>query len=89
MKAIMLGAVCIATFGLQGCGIADKVDARNQTHRSLAAYKACLIQHAQVMGACEGARLAYEADLKTYRAFSAGIHPGTDNTLNLNTSESP
>jgi hypothetical protein len=58
---------------LSGCGIAAKVNARNDMQVSKTAYKTCLTQHAQDAAACEGPRQAYEADLSAYRATSAGL----------------
>jgi hypothetical protein len=51
---------------LSGCGIAAKVNARQDMEASKAAYKACLATRAPE--ACEGQRQAYEADLSAYRA---------------------
>ncbi len=81
--------VMLLCLGLSACGIAAKVDSRNQMQQSEAAYKSCLIQNPQNVSACEGYRLAYEADLKTYRALSAGIQPGTNNTVNTNNTTNP
>ncbi len=55
------------------CGIAAKVNARDDMETSRAAYKACLVQHSQKVAACDGPREAYQADLAAYRAMSAGI----------------
>jgi hypothetical protein len=68
-----------------GCGIAAKVNARNDTEASKAAYKACLAQNAPSPAASEGAHLAYEADVKAYRATSAGIKPGRSDTIDITT----
>jgi len=60
-----------------------KVNARTEMTQSDAAYKTCLAQHPGNVSACEGARLAYEADLQVYRATSAGIQPGRSDTVNV------
>jgi hypothetical protein len=79
VKHIVIGLLLAAL--LSSCGIAAKVNARNDTEVSKATYKACLAQHSQDVSACEGARQAYEADLAAYRATSAGIRPGVNITI--------
>ena len=70
---IIVGAVAVL---LSGCGIAAKVNARNDMQVSKTAYKTCLAQHLQDAVACDGPRQAYEADLSAYQATSAGTRPG-------------
>lgn len=70
---------------LAGCSVVAKVDARNDMEKSKTAYKDCLARNPETISACEGARLAYEADLKAYRATSAGMQSGRNDTLNINT----
>jgi len=79
-------SVFIAATLLGGCGVVAKVNARDDMTASKTAYKSCLLQNPSNVSACEGYRLAFEADLKAYRAASAGIQSGNNNTLNLNTS---
>jgi hypothetical protein len=69
-------SVAFVLAALGGCGIAAKVNARNDVEASKSAYKACLALHPQDVAACEGPREAYEADWAAYRATSAGIRPG-------------
>ena len=76
-------ALMAAAVGLGGCGIAAKVNARNEMTQTEAAYKACLAQHPGNSSACDAARLAYEADLQVYRATSAGVQPGRSDTVNV------
>jgi hypothetical protein len=71
---------------LTGCGVAAKVNARNDLEQSKAAYKECLAQHPQDVRACEGLRMSYETDLQTYKAMSSGIQPGSNSTVNINSS---
>jgi hypothetical protein len=66
---------------LSGCGIAAKVNARQDMEASKVAFKACLAQHPQDATPCEGPRHAYEADLAAYRATSAGVRPGPTITV--------
>ena len=79
MKTLFIAAAMLAV--LSGCGIAAKVEARSGMQQSLAAYKACLAQNPQNVQACEGAKLAYDADMKAYRATSSGIQRGYSSTV--------
>jgi hypothetical protein len=71
---ILLVAIGCLTLG--GCGIAAKVDARNDYQASEAQYKACLAANPATPKNCEGLRLALEADERKYNNLSAGINPG-------------
>jgi len=75
-------ALCLS---VAACGVAAANNARDNMQQSLALYKACLADHPQDVTPCQGARLAYEADLKAYSAML----PGKNNTLNVNTSTNP
>lgn len=72
-RLIIVGAMGVL---LSGCGIAAKVNARNDMQVSKTAYKTCLTQHAQDAAACEGPRQAYEADLSAFEATAAATRPG-------------
>src|SRR5579883_988308 len=77
-------ALAVAALALTGCGVAAKVDARNNMQQSLVAYKQCLAQHPDnARQACEATKLAYDADMRAYRATSAGIRSGQ--TIDVNT----
>jgi hypothetical protein len=57
-----------------GCGMGDKVRARNAMEASQAAYERCLAQHPDDPSQCEAWRRAYEA---AYRAYQeAGTRGG-------------
>jgi hypothetical protein len=71
------------------CGVAAKVNARNEMETSKAAYKDCLARNPQNLSACEASRLSYDADIKAYRATSAGIQPGRNDTFNFNATQEP
>ena len=72
-----LCTIFAACFILSGCGIAAKVDARNEYQTSVDNYKACLSANPAAPQNCEGLRLAMEADERKYNEFSAGINPGS------------
>ena len=78
--------IVLSVLALSGCGIAAKIDARNDMQQSKLDYKNCLANNPSNPKACEATRLAYEADLKSYKVMSAGILPGQNNTLNVTTS---
>jgi hypothetical protein len=83
-------AIAVTLAGLvAGCGIAAKINARNDMQASKAVYKACLAQHQEDVAACEGPREAYEADLAAYRATSAGLRPGATITFEQPTDFAP
>jgi hypothetical protein len=67
--------VLFITLFLAGCGIAAKVDARNDYQGSVENYKQCLAAHPSAAKECEGLRLAMEADERKYNNLSAGIGP--------------
>ncbi len=76
-------SVIVACATVAGCEIAAKVNARDDMEKSKAAYKGCLIAHSSNTGACEGYRLAYDADMRAYRAETAGTQPGVNDTINI------
>jgi len=84
-QGLILGALLAS--GLLACGIAAKVRARNELEESKAEYKECLKLHSEDVSQCEGLRRAYDADLQTYRALSAGVRPGA--TIEVENPTSP
>ena len=70
MKQFCLG-VAIAV-SLSACGLAARIDARNDMEGSKAAYKSCLAENPEKVSACEALRLSYEADLKAFQATAGG-----------------
>ncbi len=77
MKNLSAVAMALAlAVGVTGCGVAAKVNARNDMEQSKSAYKTCLVQNAGDIGRCHGYKLAYDADMRAYRATSAGIRNG-------------
>jgi hypothetical protein len=74
---------CLTCLFVAGCGVAAKMQARNEMMQSEATYKACLAEHPDNISACAGARAAYETDLQMFRATSAGIKPGRSDNLDI------
>jgi hypothetical protein len=64
--------VVLGAFALAGCGIAARVDARAEYQKSVADYRACLDAHPWELKACDGNRLAMEAEERAYNNLSAG-----------------
>ena len=63
-------------FAVSGCGVAAKVQARDEMMQSRQEYTDCLRAHSAEPQTCAGLKEAYQADLQAYRATSAGIRPG-------------
>lgn len=85
-KLLILAPLAVACSLLSGCGIVAKVDSRNDMMTSRDAYTNCLTSHPNNIGACNGYKAAYKANMEAYRATSAGIMPGFNNSENINTS---
>ena len=68
---------------LSGCGLAARVDARNEYQTSSANYKACLSANPSAPQNCEGLRLAMETDERKFNNLSAGLAPGAQRSDTL------
>lgn len=86
MKFGILILPVLAATVLSGCGVVAKETARSDMFASKLQYTNCLKANPSNLSVCEGYRIAYETDLKTYRATSAGMMPGVNNTINWNSS---
>src|SRR5262245_4942888 len=75
--------VIALTLSLAGCGLAAKIDARNEYQSSTEKYKRCLEANTSNPRQCEGLRLAMEADERRYTNFSAGVNPGAQSSTNI------
>lgn len=75
--------ILLALVPLSGCGIAAKIDARQDYQASEAQYKACLTANPAAPQNCEGLRLAMEADERKYTNLSAGTNPGSQTSHNV------
>ena len=60
--------VILVAASLSACGLAVRMNARNDMEGSKAAYKSCLAENPTKVSGCEALRLSYEADLKAYQA---------------------
>jgi predicted small secreted protein len=85
-KLLVLAPLAVVCSLLSGCGIAAKIDSRNDMMKTRDAYTHCLETHSSNVSACNGYKAAYKANMEAYRATSAGIEPGFNNSMNLNTS---
>ena len=70
MKRIL---VALCTLALAGSGIVAKIDARTEYQKTVADYRACLDAHPWELKACDGKRLAMEAEERAYNNLSAGV----------------
>ncbi|MBH5372808.1 hypothetical protein [Bradyrhizobium glycinis] len=68
---------------LGGCGVAAKIEARNDYRTSADQYKACLAANPAAPQNCEGLRLAMETDERKFNNMSAGTNPGSQTSHNL------
>ena len=76
MNKRLFVVLAVALALTSGCGVASKVNARNDMEASKMAYKRCLEQNPNDPSKCEALRRAYEADMQAYRETSKGIRPG-------------
>jgi hypothetical protein len=74
MRRIFL--ILLSAIPLGGCGIAAKVDARNEYVQSSGAYKQCLAENSATPQKCEGLRLAMEVDQQKFNTLAAGTENG-------------
>ena len=82
-RAMRILGILPLCFALGGCGLAARVDARNDYQASATNYKSCLTANPANPQACEGLRLAMETDERKYNNLSAGLNPGSQSSTNL------
>jgi hypothetical protein len=68
---------------LAGCGLAAKIEARNDYRASADQYKACLAANPASPASCEGLRLAMETDERKFNNMSAGVNPDAQSSHSL------
>lgn len=68
--------VILVLASLSACGLAVRMNARNDMEGSKAAYKWCLAENPSKVTACDALRLSYEADLKGYQATVGEVASG-------------
>jgi len=81
------GSGLLVLFGIfvSGCGIAAKVQARDDMMQAKDSYTQCLTENSADPSKCQGLKEAYDADLKAYLATSSGVRPGS--VVDLQTSQ--
>ncbi|WP_375309063.1 hypothetical protein WHZ77_17385 [Bradyrhizobium sp. A5] len=85
-KVVTGARTLIALFAaglLGGCGVAAKIEARNDYRTSADQYKACLTANSAAPQNCEGLRLAMETDERKFNNLSAGTNPGSQTSHNV------
>lgn len=70
MKALAASVMCLT---LGGCGIAAKMEARQDYRASAEQYKACLQANPSMPANCEGLRLAMETDERKFNNMGAAL----------------
>lgn len=73
MRKISMLMICLA---LGGCGLAAKIDAREGYQEATARYRSCLETNPANPRACEGLRMAMEAQEREFNAMSSSLTPG-------------
>lgn len=61
--------------GVSGCGVADKVAARNEYKASLAQYRDCLRENTDAH-ACDNLKRLVATNERAFNTMAAGIHRG-------------
>ena len=79
MRNLAAAVMCLA---LGGCGIAARMDARNDYKASADQYKACLAANPAAPSNCEGLRLAMETDERKFNNMGAAID-GSQSSRNV------
>jgi hypothetical protein len=75
MRFLLL-PLLMGSIALGGCGIAAKVQARDDMMQAKSAYTQCLSENSSDPSKCAGFKEAYDADLQAYRATSNGLRSG-------------
>lgn len=78
-KQLLIFVLCLS---VAGCGIAAKVQAREDVQKSKAAYKECLADHPKSVNACSAQKEAYDADMDEYIQFTNGTRLNTSSDTN-------
>jgi hypothetical protein len=80
---LRVAATVVCAVSVASCGLAAKVDARQNYQRSLADYRECLVANSNSVQACDGKRLIMEADERAFNNMSASIQEGGNRTANV------
>ena len=77
MKPCGSGLLVLLGIFVSGCGIAAKIQARNDMMQAKNAYTQCLAENSADSSKCQGLKEAYDADLRAYLATSSEVRPGS------------
>lgn len=80
MRFLVAGLLALP---LVGCGLAARVESRNDYRASTEQYKACLAENPATPRNCEGLRLAMEADERRFNNLAAGATPGAQTSSSV------
>jgi hypothetical protein len=83
MRVMGIVALCAALGGCAGSPFAAQRDARANYEKSVANYRTCLIDNPSDVKACDGLRLAQEADERAFNNMSAALQ-NRNSTANIN-----
>jgi hypothetical protein len=86
-RYLLLGLTAVCLAGCAGSPIAAQRDARADYAKSVANYRTCLTTNSANVKACEGFRLAMEADERAFNNMSAALPSGYSGTSSINIQE--
>lgn len=76
-KTALFVTMTLVSTTASGCGVAAKVQARNDMMQAKSVYTQCLSENSSDPSKCAGLKEAYDADLQAYRAASNGLRSGS------------
>ena len=77
VRAALVLVACLVSWALFSCGVAAKVQTRDDMMQAKSAYTQCLTNNSSEPSKCAGLKEAFETDLQAYRATSSGVRNGT------------
>jgi hypothetical protein len=83
-RYILLGLAAISLSGCAGSPVAVQREAQRQYATSVTNYRTCLAENSSNVKACEGLRLAMEADERAFNNMSASLPPNFSGTRSVN-----
>ena len=83
-RYLLLGLTAVSLAGCAGSPIAAQRDARANYAKSVANYRTCLTDNPANIKACDGPRLAMEADERAFNNMSAALPSEFSGTSSIN-----
>jgi hypothetical protein len=83
-RYLWLGLAAVSLLGCAGSPVAMQREAEAQYAKSVTNYRTCLTDNSSNVKACEGLRLAMEADERAFNNMSASLPPNLSGTSSIN-----